>query len=301
MLAICIPIYNQDVTRLIAELEKQIKGVNHPIEIVLIDDASQANYKSLNEPLSNRHTYIELKENIGRSRIRNLFLKYTSATYLLFLDCDALIHQPDFLKEYFQSIENKKLVVCGGRVNQKEPPNRSHYLNWKYSTLRESVSVEKRLQKPNLSFMTNNFLIERKTFETVLFDERLINYGHEDTLFGFELMKRGISIAHIDNPIFNGDIEDNTTYLFKTELGLKNLSTICKSIDNDPQFISSVRLLEYYFTIQNSFTLLVIRNIYRIGKPIIRKRLESGYGSLKLFDFYKLGYFDELFRKKNED
>ena len=114
-------------------------------------------------------------------------------------------------------------------------------------------------------------------------------------------MKRGISIAHIDNPIFNGDIEDNTTYLFKTELGLKNLSTICKSIDNDPQFISSVRLLEYYFTIQNSFTLLVIRNIYRIGKPIIRKRLESGYGSLKLFDFYKLGYFDELFRKKNED
>ena len=98
MLAICIPIYNQDVTLLIAELEKQIKGVNHPIEIVLIDDASQANYKSLNEPLSNRHTYIELKENIGRSRIRNLFLKYTSATYLLFLDCDALIHQPDFLK-----------------------------------------------------------------------------------------------------------------------------------------------------------------------------------------------------------
>ena len=146
--------------------------------------------------------------------------------------------------------------------------------------------------------MTNNFLIERNTFESVLFDEQLTTYGHEDTLFGFELLKRGVTITHIDNPIFNGDIEDNCTYLRKTEEGLVNLSTICKNLNNDAQFIASVRLLEYYYSIQNSFTLLVIRSIYRIGQPIIRKRLESGYGSLKLFDFYKLGYFDQQFRKR---
>jgi len=294
MLAICIPIYNQRIEPLLNALEQQIAAINYPIEIVLIDDASDAAIQQLNIDSASKHRYIVLEQNIGRSRIRNLFLKHTSADYLLFLDCDALVQNESFLSNYILSIQQKLQVVCGGRLNRTIPPSRANYLNWKYSVYRESSSFEKRKEQANQSFMTNNFLIERNTFESVHFDERLTDYGHEDTLFGFELHKRGITISHLDNPIFNGDIEDNATYLRKTEMGLINLGMICKNLNNDPEFISSVRLLDYYFSIQNTFTLQFIRKTYQLFYKLILNRLKSGHGSLKLFDFYKLGYFDSI-------
>ena len=57
-------------------------------------------------------------------------------------------------------------------------------------------------------------------FKKISFNERLSGYGHEDTLFGYELNKNNIQIHHIDNPVLNGHLDTNEAFLLKTEEGL---------------------------------------------------------------------------------
>ena len=50
-----------------------------------------------------------------------------------------------------------------------------------------------------------NLLAPKDIFQKIAFNEKLNGYGHEDTLFGVELKKEGVTMAHIDNPIIHLD------------------------------------------------------------------------------------------------
>jgi len=244
MISICIPVYNFNITSLINELTTQVNSLNIECEIIVIDDCSE-NFKRINKIECEKHTYIELSENIGRARIRNLFLKYAKYEYLLFLDCDSLIKTTSFLSNYVEIIKDKPRVVCGGRIYETSRPNREKRLRWKYGILRESQSCSVRREFPDKSFMTNNFLISKKVFEENRFDERIVKYGHEDTLFGFSLKKRNIRIIHIDNPVINGDIELNSEYLNKTREGVINLVNILYFSKYDKDIIGDIAILRF--------------------------------------------------------
>jgi hypothetical protein len=115
-------------------------------------------YKTLYKELKNeRITIVLLDENIGRARVRNLFLKYARYENMLFLDCDSLIINSDFLKSYFECISKQIAVVCGGRVYPEKNENKKYALHWKYGTFGESKMITTRKQHFNKSFMTNNF------------------------------------------------------------------------------------------------------------------------------------------------
>ena len=91
-LSVCIPVYNQDVTGLVYSLLEQIKSsaLGQLVNIIIIDDHSEESFYSLNRVLSKEVTYKYLDKNIGRSKIRNKFLKYSESDYLLFIDCDYI-------------------------------------------------------------------------------------------------------------------------------------------------------------------------------------------------------------------
>jgi len=295
MISICIPIYNYDVAALVNELNSQAKQASVPFEIVLIDDCSTEAFKALNKELCNKHNYIQLDKNMGRARIRNRFLEYAKYDHLLFLDCDSLIISETFIADYVKYISQNKVynVVCGGRIYDKAQPKRNKMLRWKYGIKRESQSAKIRKLSPNKSFMTNNFLMERWVFDKVKFDERIVEYGHEDTLFGYELMKNNISIGHIENPVLNGDVEDNDEYLQKTENGIVNLVQILHYLDDDPEFVRNVSLLDYFEKIKSKHFLWFIKLKYLFWGPIIRYFLVKGFVNLWLFDFYKLGFLSQ--------
>tara|TARA_R110002049_G_scaffold246382_2_gene420458 strand:- start:330 stop:1229 length:900 start_codon:yes stop_codon:yes gene_type:complete len=293
MLTICIPVYNFDITPLIISLEKQLATITEDVKLVLIDDASGEEFKRLNKEVSERHHYIELFENIGRSKVRNLFLKHSNSPYLLFLDCDVII-QPNFIKAYIDYLITKKPdVVCGGRIYPSKLPGKSRRLSYNYGVKRESKSAVERNKAPNDSFMTNNFIIKRAVLESYPFDERLKFYGHEDTLLGLELKKARIRIDHIENPVINGDIEVNSEYLRKTAIAISNLVVILNSQDDQELFIKSVRLLNVYLNGFNSFARFILNFIFRILKRPLTKILKNGSTSIVLFDFYKLGILGE--------
>ncbi len=291
MLSICIPIFNFDASALLSELSDQTKKLNFPSEIIVIDDGSTFHRES-NIAACKTENYIQLDQNIGRSKIRNLFLKYAKFEYLLFLDCDAQIISKNFISNYINSIgANDSLVVCGGRIYPEIKPKRKYLLRWEYGIKKESQPYLVRQQFSNKSFMTNNFLIQKKLLQQIKFDERLSSYGHEDTLFGYSLLKNNIKIAHIDNPILNGDVEENAVYLAKTEQGILNLIQITEYVNNAPELTQQIRLLHFYDILKKRKLTPIIRILFSLSGPLVKFLLTKGIFQLWMFDFYKLGYF----------
>lgn len=299
MISICIPIYNFDVNTLIHALGFQMNKQNRPVEIILIDDCSHASFKEINATVCNKYHYIELDKNIGRSKIRNLFLNYAQYDHLLFLDCDSLIESGDFLQNYINAlldVENQ--VICGGRIYPRLKPKKEKRLSWEYGRKKESLNCSQRQLSPNKSFMTNNFIIDKKLLSEIKFDERLSEYGHEDTLFGFELKQKGIEIHHIENPVLNGDIEDNAAFLEKTEKGIRNLVFIAQH--SDPNFKNEVHLLKFYNQLKAKHFTIFIDMLFPILKPFMAFFLIKGYVNLKFFDFYKLGILNQISSEKTD-
>lgn len=295
MISICIPVYNFDVIGLVKALEEQCRQLSVPAEIILIDDASSKAIQEINKPSCSKHQYYELTENIGRARIRNLFLDYAQFEYLLFLDCDGIITTPNFLEKYLECIKNTNPeVVCGGRVYPEIPPGKNQLLRWKYGVKVESRNALERSKCPNQSFMTNNFLLRKSLLERLKFDERLQQYGHEDTLFGIELKRNQVSVTHIENPVLNGDIETNELFLEKTEKGIENLMKIVTFQNDKTDLVKNVKLLSVYYTMRKFYLVGIVRVVFLVFRKMIRKRLAHGKADLTLFDFYKLGYASAL-------
>ncbi len=299
MLSICIPIFNFNIAQLVQKLYQQADNLNITFEIICIDDCSNEEFRMHNKLEANKYgTYIQLEQNIGRARIRNLFLKHTQYEYLLFLDCDSDIISLNFIQLYVNKTKwGYNQVICGGHIYSSKPPKRRNRLRWYYGNKRESVKAEDRVKNSSKYFKTCNFLINRSVFDKVQFNEKLTNYGHEDTLFGFQLQQNGIAVTQFDNPVYYDDVEDNEQFMRKTETGLKSLLQILSYVENDSSFIESIPILSFYERCKTKNLLWLLLIMYFISKPFISKLLTTGFVFLPLFDFYKLGYLINLKRK----
>lgn len=286
-ITVCIPVYNHDVCNLVASLSAQA-GRCGDVDILCIDDCSSQEYVQRNAPVARYARMILLESNIGRARIRNRFLDYAVGDWLLFLDCDSIIVDDDFLEKYRRAIADGADVVCGGRCF---PDNvgRGKRLRWKYGKVCENRSAAERCELP-ASFISCNFAISRDVLSSVRFDESISGYGHEDTMFGWKLRRRGAVIKHIDCDV-STEIEDNVLFLEKSRQGVENLAAIyAEHIDDG--FADEVELLRFYRRHSGSR----IFNVFmRVAFGILRGPIEwlLGHGCviIPLFQFYKLGYF----------
>ena len=289
-LSICIPVFNFDVNELINDLHNQITFYHIDAEIILIDDASKKEFKEINRNLVARaNQFIFLEKNIGRSKIRNLFLKYAQSDYLLFLDCDGKVIRDNFLKSYCDLITQKKPdVVFGGRKVSGVKPDAMYGLRWRFARERENLSLKERLRTPYLDFQTNNFIVRRSILERIPFNEGITQYGYEDLVFSKDLYDHHIKIDHIDNPIFNNDVESNVIFLSKADQSAKSLAQLIK---NDQNFdrVSQIRLTKAYLLLRKTGAIHLYSLMYRLLKTRIEKKLLTGNASLKALDCYKLG------------
>ena len=297
MLSICIPVYNLDVKKLVFSLDEQRKKCNFLCQIILIDDTSSHDFIQKNSNLHHiADVYILLEKNVGRAKIRNLFLPYSTYDYLLFLDCDSTIINDYFLEKYFTQIaDNQATVICGGNDYPRQKPEQNYLLRWTYSHQKESREAREKTQKQ--SFMTNNFVVKKIIFQQIKFDEKLTQYGHEDTLFGYELKKKNIEIKHIENPVMNDVLDTNEAFLQKTELGLENLAFLVKKLNYESDFIQEVNILKFYFFIKKIYLTPLLSISYFFFAKKIKQRLTAGKVNLRLFDFYKLLYLDKMLKR----
>jgi glycosyltransferase involved in cell wall biosynthesis len=226
MISICIPVYNFPVVGLVETLRNMAGQVSIPVEIIIIDDASNEEFQQQNTEVQHLvDQYHLLPSNIGRSRIRNQFIKYANYQYCLFLDCDVIPAKDDYLRVYADLLQESPNVIYGGRIFPKKAPSVESLLRWKYGTERECKDSSQRNADPYRNFHSNNFLIKKRILETIRFDESLTKYGYEDSLFSYHLQEHGIPVLHINNPVLNHEISKvvHLVSLYEQYKGVINL------------------------------------------------------------------------------
>jgi len=292
MLSICIPVYNFHVAELVKSLHDEAETLHIEYEILLSDNASEEIFRqenSLLSSLSNVH-YFQSEINLERAGNRNFLFKTAKFPYILFMDCDSKVSKKDYIKDFLPYCVPGS-ICSGGRIYFSEKPkDKKQVLHWKVGRNRESHSAEVRLRKPNNRFMSCNFLIDKNIFNIVKFDERLHGYCNEDTLFGIELKKKGITISHIDNPLYHLGLEKAEVYLTKIEEGLRNYHKINFLYNNDPVFIESCKILRVEKKIKKLHLAKYFKYLFRVSRKMMYKNLVGKNPCLTVYDLYKLGY-----------
>lgn len=292
MLSVLIPIYNFDVRDLVWELHNQALRAEVDFEIILLDDGSEEEFKSINSVLASLSnvTYQEEAINLGRSKIRNKLAKLAKYESLLFMDCDSKITGPHYIENYIK-LCGKYPILCGGTTySTLKTISTTQKLHWLHGLKREQWPAKVRNQEPNKSFHTNNFFIEKSLLQSIGFNEKMVGYGHEDTLFGLELQKRNVTITHIDNPVLHLGLESNEEFLRKTREGIKNLKRIVRINGDDTKLSNTITLLTYYNKLRTFKLTRPVEFLYKRYEHILRKNLLSDKPNLFVFDLYKLGY-----------
>lgn len=291
-LSILIPVYNHDVVDFVKELYRQSAEAGILFEILLFDDQSAEEYKEKNAIL---HTLPNVKvftlpSKAGRSVARNFLAAQARYDYCLFLDCDSEIVDDKYIRRYLPYCNGERVVVCGGTTYRPEKPERDHMLRWTYGVRCEIRSAAERNKNPNAQFSAFNVLMQKELFSEIRFNELLKNYGHEDTLFGFELRKKGITITHIDNPLYHVGIDDNKVYLEKTRQGVENLKLLMEQYPDKESLVRDIRLLRFYSRLKKAHVVFLFFALYYIVKQPILRNLNGKHPSTVLFNVYKLGY-----------
>ncbi|HRO09182.1 MAG TPA: glycosyltransferase [Saprospiraceae bacterium] len=294
MLSIVIPVYNHDVRPLVTTLMKQCNKLDIPYQILCFDDGSQQKYRDLNKELAFRINvnYTELNENLGRSRIRNWLGKAAYYDYILFLDCDSIVKNRYFIKNYIDQLPISGIIHGGRSYQPKKPRAKKKILHWVYGTQRESLPAKKRMKAPYMNFHTNNFLIPESVFNNHQFDENVHGYGYEDLLYAFDLERKGIPIVHIDNPVIHDGLEVNDIFLNKTKNAIRNLVELYKS-----KRIVHTRLIHFYEWMQYYKLTRIFEKFYPKFEKRIEASLLSERPSMTGFMMWKLNYFIQCINK----
>jgi len=281
MISILIPSYNFDVTNLIETIHKQIELTTNKFEIICAEDGSTQTFS--NEKIKNLKnvTYIHLKKNIGRSKIRNLLANTAKFKWLLFIDCDSEINN-NFINNYINKKINEKKIYYGETVYQKHKPEKDKILHWKYGK-----NIESKRKKD--VFSSHHFLIQKKVFESIKFNEEIKGYGHEDTIFWIDLKKKNYKFEFIKNPVKHIGLETNQVFIKKTKEGLNNLYFLNKKYK-----LNNILIIRIQKKLSNFLLDHLIIITFQLTKKIILNNLLSKKPNITLFQFYKLGYYCKI-------
>lgn len=296
MLSILIPNFNRNITDLLINLDTQAKTEGIIYEILVGDDCSNTSviqqYKQYETSDSVR--VFQHRNRLGRSANRNFLAQNAKYDFLLFIDSNAELRDSHFVKNYLSARNLSPVLVGGIAYSEKPPINSAYLLRWKYGRSREMKSSESRNKKPSQSFISFNFFIRKEVFYKIKFDERLTEYGHEDTLFGFRLKQENVNILHLDNALMHKGLIEGTEFLHKTRKSLENLKYILQILDDDPEFIQEVKLLKTYRLVRRFMLDSVMKYFFRFSRKKLESYLTSHNPKILYFQFYKLSYYCSL-------
>lgn len=160
-LSIIVPAYN--VEKYIAEcLDSILKIQNIKYEIIVVDDGSKDNTKTIVEEYIKRYNNISLvsQVNSGAASARNNGIRKARGEYISFIDSDDYIISEKF-EEFFKKVKNKKLDIGFG-----------NYL--RYYHLEEKLEIIKEKKKNKYKFL------EQREIET---GEKFFEYADINNVY----------------------------------------------------------------------------------------------------------------------
>ena len=303
-ISLLIPVLDYDIVALVHSMKNAMGKVPELHEIIIGDDGSLPEYREKYRSLEgNGVKLIVSGKNIGRASIRNMLAREAKGDYLLFIDADAML--PATAEAYLRKWISKAglaRVLSGGILYHESPPgDPDKLLRWKYGMMKEQKKAADRNKHSNAGFSTFNVLIEKSVFSKIRFNEELRQYGHEDTLMGYQLRKAGISILHVDNGLIHEGLESNKEFLAKTKLGIENLSKLYDMVTDRKAFSQTVRMLRLYNKLRLFRLTRILAGVFIKYRDRMEIRLDSNKISLNLFSIYKICMFctyREIHRRK---
>ncbi len=305
-LSILIPVYNEDCTAMVARLMELCRGIDGlKYEIIVADDKSTDNTMTATNRSINGLDgcrFIEKDTNGGAGATRNFLVKESKYDWLLFLDCDMLIANDNFIINYLECAERHPDAVINGGIsiaacsNDGEMqgndngmrPNATETLRHNLRYLYESKAAPRhtaveRNKRPYQSFRSTNFMAPRRVMVECPFYEPMRRY--EDVFFGKTLRQQGVKILHIDNPLVMHHFDSNETYINKVDKDMETLSQYRKELKGYSPLLTGVE------TLSHRIPLCMLRLWHRLFGGLIRRNLTGRRPHLKLLNVYKVGKF----------
>jgi len=280
-ISVCIPVFNHVVSDLVNELERQLIDSGVDYEILLLDDGSKPEVKSINRTLASQHVrYFENEGNFGRSYSRNELGRQAKKNHLLFIDNDLEIHRKDYVSNYLNQINKEKDVVYGGIQYTDDNTDINSSLRHLYGREVESKKVN--------HFSSCNFLIKTALLLQIPFREQIKSYGHEDTVLAKDLRTAGYKIATIKNPVLSTDLTTNEEFIAKSLTAVDNLKRLESQgilTEADSALIATAKRLK-----SARLAGLTKRSLQR-SRPSIMKNLLSSTPSLRKLSMLKLLHY----------
>lgn len=298
MISILIPVFNQDISKLVQQLDQQASQLSIPYEIIALDDGSKELIRLDNKKLESFPNFriFENNCNLGRSATRNLLAGKARFDYLIYLDCDVVLISPQFLNHYQSHIKNQLYgLVSGGCIYEASKPKELHYiLHWAYGTKIENPVAKQALFRKEKHFHSVNFMINKQIIVAIPFQENITTYGHEDSLWEHDLRAQKIQIIHIENPVLHLGLNTTKQFLRNVSSSVKNTIRLNKnglniksSLQKAFRLLSSLHLLKFYFV------------FYKKAEKFIVSNLRSGKPNLSLLALFKLGLYIRFTKKHN--
>ena len=262
-------------------------------EIIVMDDCSTDTLsieknKEINSFPNCR--FMQQPNNVGLAENRNTLAREAQYENLLFIDGDGIVISDKYLLDYIKNAVDAD-IVYGGRRHPETVNDDSQQLRWKYGRLVEDTTASQRNTAIYQKLLFNNTLLKKHCFDKITFDPELRKYGHEDTLFAYEVSLLKLKVKHIDNPVEHGDIDQAAIFLKKIKMGLVNIVSLYRQGKIDPDF---VKMLSIYQKFEKTGLKILARIFYKLFEKVVFRNLTSGNPSLFLFNLYRLGYICSL-------
>jgi len=293
-ISLLIPVFDYDIIALVHSMKGALGKVPEFLEILIGDDGSSPEFREkYNSLVEDGVRVISSEKNIGRAAIRNKLALEAKGDFFLFIDADTMV--PGTAEAYLLKwlpYMSQSEVICGGILYHDSPPgDPDKLLRWKYGKSKEQVKPAEKNKHPHASFSTFNVLISKNVFAKLRFNEELKQYGHEDTLLGYQLKKAGIKVLHIDNGLMHEGVETNKDFLTKTKHGIENLSMLYDSVTDKKAFSETVSMLGLYEKLSFLRLTMILAGIFIRYRERMEIRLDSNKISMALFEFYKISMF----------
>ena len=196
------------------------------------------------------------------------------------------------IERYHDTLQNNDVVV-GGHIYEEKKPNSSYLLHWRYGTTNESKTSSNNEYK---SFSSAVFGIKKSCFNSIKFNESIVDYGHEDSLFGASLEERNYQIQFIDEPCYHLGLYTNSDFVERSRTAIKTLYQIEQRVDHPTSHVLT-RLQEYYTTKNRTGIGQLQFGLIQLMQPFWRW-MAIQWSSVAALQLYKLSCYCKL-KKRN--
>ena len=275
---ILIPIYNdrESLTKLIEDINSDIKGINSEISIIVINDASSQQIIDEYQNIENINSIeiINMKENRGHARCIASGLKYIyekkEFDYVIPMDGDGE-DRPEEIKEFIDQIQNSNSKpVVGKRVKRSE--GLFFKICYEFHKLLTLIFTGK-------SIKFGNYTCLSKTTVEKMINEKATWNSFSGSLSKIE--KDLFEIPSIRGDRYFGPSKMSFFNLLKHSLSIISVFRKTVLIRSALFIIFYILLIKSYASVITSFPLvLLLIMIYSISSLSLRENIEEFKNSL---------------------